>query len=283
MVEQQASFFSSDTGYRAFTALKWVVYGLLCLNAYLFLDEELAALEHTFVDGFEPGQIIQVFSATIDTCAWIVLLLLFELETSVLDDSRIQGGVRWALHGIRYVCSAAIVYAFTGYLAELLMLYSTQPFAGDACAMLGQGISVLVDLDDYVPLAADNCATLAAPVSQLQGFDILVPAPALDSARYLAWTDVINSGTWILVVVVLEVEVRLQLRGRLSPGIMDATKYLKFVLYAILFVCAVYWGFEGDFVDFWDAFLWLFAFIFIELNVFEWNVETSQQAVGDND
>ena len=70
---------------------------------------------------------------------------------------------------------------------------------------------------------------------------------------------------------------------RLSPRIMEATKYLKFVLYAILFVCAVYWGFEGDFVDFWDAFLWLFAFIFIELNVFEWNVETSQQAVGDND
>jgi hypothetical protein len=36
---------------------------------------------------------------------------------------------------------------------------------------------------------------------------------------------------------------------------------------------AVYWGFEGDFVDFWDAFLWLVAFFFIEMNVVEWRRE----------
>ena len=26
-------------------------------------------------------------------------------------------------------------------------------------------------------------------------------------------------------------------------------------------------------MDFWDAFLWLVAFVFIELNVFEWRQE----------
>ena len=231
MVEQQTSFFSTDAGYRVFTAVKWLVYGLLCINAYVFLDEELTTLEHTFVDGIEPGQIIQVFSATIDTCAWIVLLLLFELETSVLDDSRIKGGVRLALHGVRYLCSAAIVYAFTGYFAELMMMYNTELLpATDACAYLSQGMSLLVDLDDYVALTAQNCSAVAAPHYQLAGFDILAPAEALESARYLAWTDVINSGTWILVVIVLEVEVRLQLRGELSVRIMDITKYFKFVL-----------------------------------------------------
>jgi hypothetical protein len=45
----------------------------------------------------------------------------------------------------------------------------------------------------------------------------------------------------------------------------------------LLFVAAAYWGFAGDFLDFWDAALWLFAFIFIELNVFEWQSETSQR------
>ena len=35
-------------------------------------------------------------------------------------------------------------------------------------------------------------------------------------------------------------------------------------------IAAVYWGVKGDFVDFWDAMLWLIAFVFIELNVFEW-------------
>ena len=40
-----------------------------------------------------------------------------------------------------------------------------------------------------------------------------------------------------------------------------------------LLLAAIYWGFKGDFVDFWDAFLWLVAFVFIELNIFEWRRE----------
>ena len=45
------------------------------------------------------------------------------------------------------------------------------------------------------------------------------------------------------------------------------------MLYPVLFVAAVYWGFEGSFLDFWDAFLWLVAFVFIEMNVLEWHEE----------
>ena len=37
-------------------------------------------------------------------------------------------------------------------------------------------------------------------------------------------------------------------------------------------------GFKGDFLDFWDAALWLFAFVFIELNVFEWQQEIRDQS-----
>ena len=42
-------------------------------------------------------------------------------------------------------------------------------------------------------------------------------------------------------------------------------------------ILAIYWGVKGDFVDFWDAFLWLVAFVFIELNVFEWRQEILQK------
>ena len=31
------------------------------------------------------------------------------------------------------------------------------------------------------------------------------------------------------------------------------------------------------FLDFWDAFLWLVAFVFIELNVFQWREEREEQ------
>ena len=37
--------------------------------------------------------------------------------------------------------------------------------------------------------------------------------------------------------------------------------------------------FNGDFVDWWDALLWLIAFVFIELNVLEWRQEDKENEV----
>ena len=83
---------TSRASYPVFTAVKYLVYALLSFNVYLFLQEELSALEHTFVDGFEAGQIVQVFSATIDTTAdltdeiAIVRLALRRLVAHLDDD-----------------------------------------------------------------------------------------------------------------------------------------------------------------------------------------------------
>ncbi len=272
--------FLGNSGIRLqlFTLVKYLVYLLLSFNIYLFLQEELSALEHTFIDGFALSQIIQVFSATIDTAAWVLLLLLFELETSVLDDRKIHGPVKWTLHGVRLLCYVAVFYAFTGYCAELTMLYEAAPVSGfDACARIGDSLSLLVDLDEYVPLDAQTCAAVGTDVVQLTGFGIVSEPAVLDAARRLAWVDVINSAAWLLVVIVLEIEVRLQLRGNLSSAVMNVTKWFKLAVYGTLFLAAGYWGVAGDFLDFWDASLWLFAFIFIELNVFEWQAETTQQ------
>lgn len=269
------------TGSRIYQGVKYLTYCLLILNVYLFLAEELSALQHTFLDGFSAGELVQVFATTIDTGAWVILLLLFELETSVLEDRRIHGWVRRGLHGTRIFCYLAIGYAFTGYYAEMATLYDVSPLAAPgACDRLSEAWSVLVTLDQYVPLTADNCASLGSSALQIDGFSILASPEVLRAARWLAWTDVINAGTWILVVVLLEVEVRLQLRRDLSDHIMHVTKFFKFALYAILFIAAAYWGVKGDFLDFWDASLWLFAFIFIELNVFDWQQETSHGRAG---
>ena len=161
---------TSQTSYRLFVWVKYLVYVLLSFNIYLFLQEELSALEHTFVDGFELSQIIQVFSATIDTAAWVLLLLLFELETSVLDDDKIRGSVKWSLHGLRLVCYAAVFYAFTGYYAELVALYQVTSLAAfDACASLEQGLDgfavepgAVDGCDEYRPTSCGSQPTLDA-------------------------------------------------------------------------------------------------------------------------
>lgn len=260
-----------------FSGVKYLTYSLLVLNIYLFLAEELNALQHTFMDGFGAGELIQIFSTTIDTAAWVILLLLFELETSVLEDRSIRGWVRRGLHGTRILCCFAIVYAFTGYYAVMLSLYDVSPLVGAAaCDRLDETWSVLVTLDHYAPLSATNCSALGAAADQVGGFTVLASPEVLRSARWLAWTDVINAGAWILVVVMLEVEVRLQLRRDLSDRIMRITRFFKLGIYSVLFIAAGYWGVKGNFLDFWDASLWLFAFIFIELNVFDWQKETHQ-------
>ncbi len=270
---------TSDLAYRVFTGVKYLVYCLLCFNVYLFLREELTALEYTFGDGIEPGQVVQVFSATIDTAAWVVLLLLFELETWVLDDSSIRGWTKGALHGVRGLCYVFIVWAFTGYYAELATLYDVAaPGVAQACELVGQGYSLLVDLDEYVPLDGQNCVGVGSELYRIASFDIVADGENLSAARWLAWTDVINAGDWILICLVLEIEVRMQLRGTLTDTLVSLNKFVKLALYGVLFAAAAYWGVAGDFLDFWDAALWLFAFIFIELNVFQWQRETQQEA-----
>jgi hypothetical protein len=257
-----------------FTAVKYLTYSLLAVNVFLFLDEEMSALEHTFSSSFELANVIQAFSATIDTTAWVILLLLFELETSVLPDEKIVGRVKWGLHGIRAFCYLFIVYAFYGYLSEMFMLYQVELLpVGDACALLGADWSRLITIDEYETLSQANCA-LTGELWQVAGFSVVADSETLRAVQWLAWTDVLNAAAWILVVLVLEFDVYLQLRGTYSDHLVAINKWIKLVLYTMLFVAAIYWWFEGDFLDFWDAFLWLFAFIFIEMNVFDWQAET---------
>ena len=180
---ERGGFFGGAAGYRVFTCVKYLIYLLLCFNIYLFLQEELLALEHTFVNSIEPGQIIQIFAATIDTGAWVVLLLLFELETSILSDRHIKGAVKWSLHGVRGLCYLAIFYAFTGYYAELVTLYQITPLGiADACSLVSQDYSLLLDLDDYAPLDAINCVSVVAEAYSLNGLNIIVDGEALRSA-----------------------------------------------------------------------------------------------------
>ncbi len=266
---------------RLFQAFKYVVYLLLAVNVYLFFVEEVLAAKTQFPNGVGLNVMIEAYAATIDTAAWVVLLLMFELETYVLEDEQFTGPVTWSLHTLRAICYGFIVYAFYGYMANLLALDGMTPLANvsDLCALAGQW-SYSTTLDEYSAITAANCQSFSTATSFIR-FDemkVVVDLQGQKDIIALAWVDVINSGVWLLVVVVLEIDVRLQERNRYEGAVLYASNCIKFVLYALLFCAAVYWGINGDFVDFWDAFLWLVAFIFIELNVFEWHKETQEQA-----
>jgi hypothetical protein len=254
-----------------FVAFKYTVYGLLIVNIGLFFQEESAAIEQTFSQGLLLSEVIQGYAATIDTAAWVLLLLMFELETSVLSATTLsQPRVKLIFWLLRLFSYGFIGYAFYGYFTKMLFIHGISPFAvSDVCALVGHGFSVIDNLDQYPLLSLDNCSSLQSQMLfQLDNQGVIGTEQQWRAIQWLTIVDVINSITWILVVLVLEVDVRLQRRNRFHGIIVIVSKRVKIVLYSILFGAATYWGFLGDLLDFWDAFMWLLAFFFIEMNIF---------------
>ncbi len=266
---------------RLFVTVKYLTYGWLSLNGYLFWAGEAAAQGVTFTGSLSLSEIIEVYSASIDTTFWILLVILLELETYVIDDKILKRtSVKWSMIGLRTVCYAMIIYALYGYIVKTAFQSDIVPFAiANACNLVDQGYSIIVALEEYIPLTAANCQTLVGQeLSRLNGQDIIGLRDDLIYARNVAWIDIFNASTWLGVVAILEVDVWFQLKGSLTGRLLRVSTILKIIFYTILFVCAVAWGITGVFLDFADAFLWLFAFFFIEMNLFQWQQETEEAA-----
>ena len=138
-------------------------------------------------------------SEALDTAAWLVLLVLYELETDFGGRFR-EGRTGAAVRGVRLLAAAAVCAAAIGY------------------------------------------------------------------ARNEEWLDAINSGLWIAVVILLEVEVR-------HPNAV-ATSRRQFVgavaaLYAGLGAMVLTWIWRGEWFEAYDALLWLAALVVIEMNILE--------------
>jgi len=207
---------------------------------------------------------------------------MFELETYVLEDHHYSPVVTWTLHGVRILCYAFIVYAFYGYIVNLTFLWQSSALSGvsDLCTLVSNGWSYAIDFDEYTLISTANCTTFsdAGTFLRFDGIKAVVDADGFNAIKNLAWIDVINSAVWLLVVLILEIDVWLQERNLLEGAALHVSSAFKVVLYGTLLFAATFWGVKGDFVDFWDAFLWLLAFVFIELNVFEWRQEVNESA-----
>ena len=262
-----------------FRLSKYTIYALLTYNAILFFNDDFAASAVTFGDTITWRNVIEAYSATIDTTAWILLLLIFELQTAILPDHLLKGGLKWFLKTLSAICYFFIIYAFYGYVSKYLMISQFNVFEiADVCTLIGSEFTYVETLDEYLEINSEVCAAMnGQQLVQIAGENIISTMSAVSDATRLAIVDMINSLDWLIIVFLLEVEVFLQLKDKLTEKRMKAAKYIKGFLYSILFICAAYWGFKGSFLDFWDAFLWLVAFIFIELNIFQWHSETEEE------
>ena len=93
---------------------------------------------------------------------------------------------------------------------------------------------------------------------------VAIPVAAVGYVIDSEWVDAINAVVWIAVVMVLEFQVRF------SQAAADYRVVINAVaagLYVSLGCVVLLWLWRADWFSAYDAFLWLLAFVAIELNV----------------
>ena len=168
--------------YRAFVAFKWLLFALLALNIVSF---------SLYGDWYEA----------VDTVAWLILLGVFQYESTTLREAYDSPRQRHLLLGLQ-----AIGYAMAVVVAAIYFI------EGD-------------------------------------------------------WIDFANSVVWLSVCALISYDVYAP--GRYGGIEWRVRNAIKAALYAALVGFALLWGVEGDWLDCYDALLWVLCFAVVELNIFK--------------
>ena len=258
-------------------SLKWFVYGWLFINFLLYVQDDILAYHSSLPADASLADIILTFRTSIDVAAWLVLIVVFELETHALPDAAFTRWMDRVFTAIKGLCYTCIAYAAYGYFADTLDLYDLIPLGhiDDLCSIAGQGLFLQLDAADYSEISLASCSALNAGSEffQIRGQTSIVSANELDSIRTMGWLDFGNAVVWIVVVILIDVEVHLQNADKFGSKRLSYARLFKMLGYGFLIGACLMWFFYGYALYTWDAFLWIFGFWAIELNLAEWEQE----------
>jgi hypothetical protein len=255
--------------------VKWTIYGLLLVNFGYYIVEEIYISSHTLRFGGSLVDWAGEFATTIDVFAWLSLLFLFELETWQLSDEAIaRRPVRWSLHlarGVLYLMLAHTVFERFNALMDYEQV-RLAPEVTSPCQLAGRDISFGSNYR-YTLIDEENCATL----SEGERHYFLEPSVVTDHRGYLleekhVWVSMIDACTWLIVVLLVELAVRLHSRG-VTGRVVTAVDIATKLLYGVLSAHALFWFWVGHWVYAWDQVLWIGGFWVIGRNLSAWRDE----------
>jgi len=252
-----------------FRIVKLVIYTILMLNLIYYLYEDVTAYLYLSEDA-TLLDVVESFSVTIDYVAWMVLILLFEYETTAPISSPRGGTRKWLIPGLTAACYCVLVYAAYGYASSLADSFRFEPVeATSICELTAKNHAYLTEAGRPVELTQDNCGAFAdTAVFKSPGDKLIASHASLMAIRKLGWIDVINAVAWLLVVLIFQIEVMLERAKKLTRHRLSLLMASKGAAYLGLLGCAIYWTVYSTFIDSWDAWLWLIAFVLIDLNLF---------------
>ena len=156
------------SGHTLFRIFKYVLFALLLYNFYVYFGEDMDAYRY-LPAGSPIGKVLETFAVTIDFIAWLVLVVLFELETDVLSKERLQGTLKWLFKGTVALCYPVLIYAFYGYVIALVDFQGYQQIPNETvCELVEQNYAYLSLEARYLPLDQAKCAELSALVRNLR-------------------------------------------------------------------------------------------------------------------
>ena len=261
--------------------VKWTVYTLLLINFGYYFREEWVIASHAMRGGGTFLAWASAFAASLEEIAWFVLLILFELETHALPDESFTPRVERTLHLSRIVASVLLAHTLYAYAAngvDLERKVTVLPGVTSLCELADQDISFAYNMD-YTTIDSNNCAELsdATEYYQLIVESVVTDADGLTIEKQLGWVDVIELSVWLLIIVGIEIEVRLQERDIVGGRLMRAVNISKLGLYGTLWLVMAYWAYRSQWVYVWDEFVWVVGFVVIEMNVIEWREEIKDE------
>ena len=257
-------------------AVKWMVYTLLIVNWGFYIYEDWDRAVHTLDAGSSFWKWAREFATSIDESAWFILLFMFELETYVLDDQDWKGWVAKTVHSVRLVCFVLIlhtVYAFAVTVIDYQPTVAVENVSS-LCDIADDDVSYVYNLK-YTEITEQSCSRLSNESQFYRvGNDPVVSTIAgLNLERNLAWADLVEVVTWLLILLSIELVVRRQAHAVSGGTLTSLANKLKIYLYLILFVLAIYWASLSHWLYTWDMFVWIAGFAAIEMNINEWREE----------
>jgi|TARA_B110000438_G_C15682621_1_gene593084 hypothetical protein len=264
--------------------IKWVVYALVIVNFGFYIRNDWVIAGHTLYAGSSLLEISRAFATTIDESAWIILLLLFELETYLLSDDPLSRAKTLLMQGIRLVCYISLAHTLYAYGVYLTEIYAAVPVEGvtNLCQLVGKDLSYAYNLV-YSEIDSSNCASLSTANQFFYvdppTFFIVEDSAGLVIEKQLAWIDMFEAIIWLLILLSIEVAVWLQDRNIGEGLIFKGLSITKWCLYSFLWAAAGYWIFRGHYMFAWDEFVWIAGFVAIEMNIVEWRNEINETDV----
>lgn len=263
--------------------IKWAIYSLLIVNFGFYVMEDLNRAIHTLREGDEAFKLTKEFATSIDTVAWLVLLMMFELETYVLEDEQWSGFTAFLVYATRLACYVMIVHTVVAFSVSANEYSETRVVEGvtNLCQMTDDRVSYVYNLK-YTEVTEETCATLSDETTYywLGDNPLVVTAAGLKRELHLVWSDLAEAIAWLVIIFAIELVVFLQNRDVTGGLIMVTANGLKLLCYLILVGLTVYWAVLGHFLYTWDSLLWVAGFVFIESNMHLWRDEIRAEHPG---